>query len=81
MAPKSREILMFVFLQKDAKQCCESQSSITLIVQVSDEVSDQHNESDRALSLTALFGVFLKSPTSTMSAIELCDSQHCLASF
>ena len=33
---KPHEILMFVCLQKDAKQCCESQRSITLIVLVFD---------------------------------------------
>ena len=37
--PKSHEILMFVCLQKDGKQCCDATSSIVLIVLV----NDQHN--------------------------------------
>ena len=39
--PKSREILMFVCLQKDGKQCCDVTRSIVLLVvmDVEDEVN------------------------------------------
>ena len=54
--PRSHDILKLVCLQKDAKQCCEQQRLIVLIVFVINKL----NENNQLLSVTALFGVSLK---------------------
>ena len=50
MAPKSREILMFVCLEKDAKQCCDATKlDYTHCAGRRPQVGDQRNEHSRTL--------------------------------
>ena len=54
--PKSREILIFVCLQKDAKQCCDA----TQLERTHCAGHLLPNEYNQAYGIMALFGIFLE---------------------
>ena len=57
--PKSREILMFVCLQKDAKQCCDA-TKVGCAHCAGRRQSASTMSSSKLCGVTALFGVFLE---------------------